>query len=83
MPSRFDHFDDTPESDDSWKGQHDWAIPAAPRKRSVIDTGPARHTFRVLRENFRSPGGPRRVRCAATTSTTRSVPGRERGNAIT
>jgi hypothetical protein len=63
MPSRFDHFDDTPESDDSWKGQHDWAIPAAPRKRSVIDTGPARHTFRVLRENFRSECQAARAEC--------------------
>lgn len=46
-------YDDTRESDKSWSGQHDWAIPAAPRKRRAIDTGQDRNTFKVLRENFR------------------------------
>jgi hypothetical protein len=50
--SRFD-FNDTPEGGDPWKAANEWAIPAAPRQRSVIDTGQARQTFRVLRANYR------------------------------
>jgi hypothetical protein len=41
------------DNDDPWAGDHDWAIPATPRKRRHIDIGQDRNTYRVLRENFR------------------------------
>ena len=38
-------YDDTRGGE--WAGEHDWAIPAAPRKRRDIDTGSNRQAFKV------------------------------------
>ena len=54
-------FDDTPES--AWGGDHDWAIPAAPRVRRDIDTGQNRQAYKVLRADFRKQSMAARAPC--------------------
>ena len=46
--TRRDPYDDARAISDT-----SWAIPAAPRQRSVIDSGPMKAKYRILRDQFR------------------------------